>query len=55
MSRQVVVPPPPLCCGPLDHETPLESVRVRKKADAQERDTVQLIGLISFDMILYGG
>lgn len=50
-----VVPPPPLCCGPLDHETPLESDRVRKKGDPQERDTVQLMGLISDDMILYGG
>jgi hypothetical protein len=26
-----------------------------KKGDAQERETVQLMGLISFDMILNGG
>jgi hypothetical protein len=56
-ERQAVeVPgPPPLCKGPLDHARPFESVREMKKGDAQERETVQFMGLISYDMILYGG
>jgi hypothetical protein len=33
----------------------LASVRVTKKGDAQERETVQFMGLMSYDMILYGG
>ena len=48
-------PPPPLCKGPLVHERPSASVRLIKKADAQERETVQFTGLMSFDTILYGG
>jgi len=55
-ERQAVVTPgPPLCWGPLDHEIPLASVREMKKGDAQERETVQLIGFMSYDMILNGG
>ena len=55
MLRQAVVPPPPLCMGPFVHERPVESVRLTKKGDAQESETVQLMGLMSFDMILKGG
>lgn len=55
VERQEVGPPPPLCNGPLDHETPLESVRLMKKGDPQERETVQFMGSMLFDIILYGG
>lgn len=51
----MVGPPPPLCRGPLAQERPSASVRLTKKGDAQESETVQFIGLISFDVILYGG
>jgi hypothetical protein len=54
-ARQLVGPPPPLCKGPLVHERPLASVRETKNGDPQEREMVQFMGLISFDVILYGG
>ena len=47
--------PAPLWMGPFDHEAPLASVRTRKKEDAQVRETVQFMALMSFDVILYGG
>jgi len=47
--------PLPLCRGPFDHVRLSASVKLIKKGDAQERETVQFIGLMSFDIILNGG
>jgi len=55
VERQKVGPFPPLCRGPLVQERPSASVKLTKKGDAQERETVQFIALMEFDMILNGG
>ena len=50
--------PLPLCRGPQDHALLSASVRLIKKGDAQERETVQFkgpMGFASSDMILNGG
>ena len=44
-----------MCMGPFVHERPVESIRLTKKGVPQERETVQLMGLMSFDVTLYGG
>ena len=55
MERHESGPPPPLCRGPLDQERPSASVKLIKKGEAQDRETVQFIALMEFDMILNGG